>query len=302
MNVVVDSREMDMVTLASYCEKTEYCDADHPDIQKLAYQITLNCGHEKEKAMALFYWVRDNIIYRVGLWNRKASETIYEREGTCTNKANVLVALLRACQIPAGYGLLKVDGRRYWGPATPPMIAKHVGKIGIHLYVGVYLNQWIRIDPSDDCYLCNNIGYINPTATLLEWDGKKDAIIPIDPKHIFSNQFPFANIDHIMKKAPKNAKGIKLSICNVFIKYLRETKQRFSEPREVETAFLAFLRVHHPLYFKALLLTSNTRGILEKLQNLKNTIVNPLGLRPLGRLLNEVSIQKTKISDRLSKE
>ena len=124
------------------------------------------------------------------MWNKKASQTLYEREGTCTNKSNLLVALLRAINIPAGYGLLKVDGHNYWGPATPSILGKHVGKISNHIYSTVFLDDWFVVDPSDDAGLCQNIGYINPTATLLNWDGKSDARIPLDQEHIYSDEYP----------------------------------------------------------------------------------------------------------------
>ena len=112
----------------------------------------------------MFTWVRDNVLYRVGLWNKTASETLHEREGTCTNKANLLVAMLRSVDIPAGYGLLKVDGQKYWGPATPSIISKHVGRVSSHIFAMVYLDRWICIDPSDDIQLCKNVGYITKTA------------------------------------------------------------------------------------------------------------------------------------------
>lgn len=267
-----------MIDLNQYLKKTEYCDSDHPEIRSLAAAVTAGHDTDRDKAVALFHWVRDNIIYRVGLWNRKASETLREREGTCTNKSNLLVALLRACRIPAGYGLLKVDGQRYWGPATPRMIAKHVGSVGIHLYTGVFLDRWVRTDPSDDRYLCENIGYINPTATLLDWDGLSDATIPIDPAYIYSDQFPLADIDAMMRKKPRNARGIKLSICNVFIKYLRETRQRFDAPEEVESAFLAYLKIHHPLYYRLLMISSGVKEILLRLQLMR---VRGLPSKPL---------------------
>lgn len=265
-------------TVNTYLAETEFCDTGHRDVRDMAWEIAGNAGSDREKAVALFYWVRDNVIYRVGHWNRRASETLYEREGTCTNKANLLVAFLRVHGIPAGYGMLRVDGQKYWGPATPPVLAKHVGRVSNHLYAAVYLDRWLAVDPSDDRYLCDNIGYINPTATLLEWDGTGDARIPLNGAHVFEDRFPVENVDFIIRKRPRNVTGIRLSVCNVFIKYLRETKQPFKSPQEVETAFLRHLKSHHPLYYRSLMMASAWKDICTGLRE-------TLGGRASGKVM-----------------
>jgi hypothetical protein len=242
--------------LKPFLQETACCDFHHLEIRKMVHQIQAGCHTDREMAVAMFTWVRDNILYRVGLWNRTASETLYEREGTCTNKANLLVALLRSAKIPAGYGLLKVDGQKYWGPATPEIISKHVGTISSHVFAVVYLDRWICVDPSDDFQLCENVGYITQTASLLQWDGFNHAQIPLDSRHIFSNEYPISDIDHLIRKKPKNGKGMRLSICNLLIKFLRETKRPFLEPKDVGVAFLEFLKMHHPLYYRYLRVAS----------------------------------------------
>ena len=77
---------------------------------------------------------------------------------------------------------------------------------------------------------------------------------------------PLVNIDHIISKKPKNITGIKLSICNVFIKFLRETKQRFNSPEEVEESFLYFLKLHHSIYYKSLMIASRYKDLKDLLQ------------------------------------
>ncbi len=112
--------------LKEFLQETEYCDFSHPKIQRLAHKIGDKYDNPKDKAVALFYWVRDNILYRVGMWNKKASETLAETEGTCTNNANLFVALLRANYIPAGFGVMKVYGQKYFGPIAIPMLKKFI--------------------------------------------------------------------------------------------------------------------------------------------------------------------------------
>ena len=105
-----------------FLKETEYCDWSNSEIKSAAEKIIVNLTEPKEKTVALFYWVRDNIYYRVGLWNRKASETLAERKGTCTNSANLFIAFNRAIGIPAGYYVMKVNGREYFGPIVPKFL------------------------------------------------------------------------------------------------------------------------------------------------------------------------------------
>ena len=88
--------------LESFLQETEYCDCNHPVIKKLTEDFRSRYSNQRDLAVALFHFVRDDILYRVGLWNKKASETLDEKTGVCTNNANLLVALLRSVGIPAG--------------------------------------------------------------------------------------------------------------------------------------------------------------------------------------------------------
>src|SRR5690348_2856812 len=82
--------------LDAYLAPTPWCDADHPVVAHLAREITRGARTQVEAAAALFAWVRDELVYTMGDWNWKASETLALRTGTCSNKANVLVAFARA--------------------------------------------------------------------------------------------------------------------------------------------------------------------------------------------------------------
>ncbi len=236
--------------IKQYLLETKFCDFSHPEIQKLAHKIGDKCKDDKEKAVSLFYWVRDNILYELGNWQRKASETLKKRVGGCTSKANLLVALLRANNIPAGYGVMKVYARRYFGPLALPWLTKFANEISFHVYCGVFLNnKWIKCDPSDDKELSENTSYINPQSKLVEWDGIHDAMLNLNKSDILENNFPVANIDFLMSKKPKHAKGIPLKIANFYIKFLRENKQRVKSVKEIEFLFKKWLRKYHPFYF-----------------------------------------------------
>lgn len=262
--------------LSSFLKETEYCDFNHPEVQKVAHEIGATFDTDRDKAIALFYWVRDNVLYRVGLWNRKASETLYEREGTCTNKANLLVALLRANNLPAAYGLLKVDGQKYFGPANMPILFKHIGKVSNHVYSLIYLDKWIAIDASDDFMLSEKVQDINPPALMLDWDGTSDARLNLDKDHIFSDKYPIADIDDIIRKKPRNARGIKLTVANVGLKFVRESKKIFKNADEIQEAFLYYLKAHHPIYHRSLLIASAVKDFQVTFNTIKTRLLRGL--------------------------
>jgi hypothetical protein len=202
-------------------------------------------GHLKtdtEKAVAIFYWVRDTILYRVGLWNMKASETLAEKKGTCTNAANLFVALLRCHNIPAGYGVMKVFGKKYFGPVMLPMMSRYIAEKSTHIYACVYLEgNWFKVDPSDDYEFCKNTGYFNPTGTLLDWDGSHHAEITFNSDDIINDIYPVAQACSWISRSPKNGKGIKMSIANTYIKFLRSNTVKISKHSQLQPLFIKYL-------------------------------------------------------------
>lgn len=248
--------------ISFFLKETYYCDYTHPTIKALANDFTSKYKNQRDLAKALFYYVRDNVFYRVGLWNRKASETLNERDGSCTNSANLLIALLRACDIPAGYGVMRVDGQQYFGPVTLEMFRGRVSKNSIHIYCYVYLdNKWIKCDPSDDKKLSENTSYFNPPSELIKWDGFNDAMLNLDPKYILKNEGPIDNIDFIISKKPHNARGILIKVANLYVKFLRQNNQRINNTKELEPLFKRWLKKNNPLYYYLYFLVSWWRDL-----------------------------------------
>ena len=239
-----------MDNIKDFLKKTNFCDFSDEKIKNLSEKIAENCKDDREFAISAFYWVRDNILYRIGDWQRKASETLNEGSGTCTNKANLLVALLRHKKIPAGYGVMKVYGQRYFGPIAIPMLKKFIGETSTHVYVLVYLNnKWIKCDPSDDKKLSENTSYFNKASKIVVWDGYNDAVLNLNKEDIIDDKFPVGNIDPWMMKKSKNAKGLALKIANIYIDFVRNNTKIVSGAEEVETLFNKYLKEKHPAYF-----------------------------------------------------
>ena len=236
--------------LGSYLQESAYCDYTNPKILSLSQEITSDCKDVREKAVKLFFWVRDSIDYRVGLWNAKASETLLIGQGTCTNKSNLLVALLRAAKIPAGYGRMKVNGKEYFGPIAIPLLKNFVSDVSTHFYVLVNLNdRWVKCDPSDDRRLSEATYHYNYTTKMVNWDGRKNAMLNIRKDHIIEDRYPIANIDSLIKKRIKFWKLTPVKVANYYINFLRTNKTVFSSITDAEKSFKLWMRQKHFLLY-----------------------------------------------------
>jgi hypothetical protein len=164
----------------------------------------------------------------------------------CTNKANLLVALLRACKIPAGYGLLRVTGDEYFGPIMLPKFKKYVSHYSVHTYCCAYLDdRWVKCDPSTDTQLSDRTAYFNYSTRLVQWNGIDDALDHIDPSHVITDRSPLANIDERLERKPRTITRLMLKLGNRYLNFLRTRRYRFSSAEEMEQTFFAWLRDNH---------------------------------------------------------
>jgi len=118
-------------------------DYDHPEVAAQAAALTAGLGSDTAKAEALFLFVRDAITHSADARQNPvtcaASEVLAHGTGFCYAKCHLLVALLRAVGIPAGFGYqrLRVD------PETDG------GRFCLHGLAAVCLPAygWYRLDP-----------------------------------------------------------------------------------------------------------------------------------------------------------
>lgn len=239
-----------MYNLEEFIQPTYYCDYKHPAIQVIIKRFRNKYSKIDELAEALFYFVRDHIHYRVGYWNKKASETLRDRNGTCTNSANLLVAFYRAANIPAGYGLIEVIGNNYFGPIALRKLTKNVSRKSKHIYCYVFLNnKWIKCDPSDDEILSINTQHLNPQSLVVNWNKNGDAMLSLEKKHVLNNTGPHANIDYIIKKKQRMSLYIPTRIANLYINFLRQYGSKMLNLEMLEPEFLKWLRINHKIDF-----------------------------------------------------
>lgn len=234
----------------NYLKETIYCDSQNILIKQKAEEITKDLHDKRDMAITIFYWVRDNIKYRVGFWQKSASDTLKNGVGTCTNKANLFVAFCRAKNIPSGYGIMKVYGQEYFGPIVLPLFKKKINEISTHVYACCFLeNKWVRCDPSADRELSEKTSYFNSQSTLVDWNGYSDAMEKLQDNHIISDNYPLNNIDNIISKKHRRGKKNIIKIANLYIKFLRENNKIIKDPNCLQNLFVEWLKAKYFLLY-----------------------------------------------------
>jgi hypothetical protein len=235
-----------VVPFDAYVRPTKYCTSHHPVISQMTRVVVGDHRCERTIAVRLFEWVRDHIQYRVGDWNRQAWETALAADGTCTNKANLLVAMLRAAGIPAGYRVMKVDATKYWGIGVPSWVCQGFSRYSSHTYVSCLVEgRWLRCDPSDDRVLCENVAHLNPLSRLVVFDGASDAVLPFAPEHVHSDEGVFPSIDHILSKQ-RRAASAQVEMMNLMLSYARRVGRAYSDLPAIQAAFFEHVRTEAP--------------------------------------------------------
>jgi len=156
-------------------QPTKFLDFDKSKVINKAHKIVENKNNPKDKAIALFYWVRDEIRYnQYGFYmipaNFKASVTIRRKNGFCVSKAILLSAMARAVKIPAKIHLADIINHK-----IPQKIIDWM-KTDVFLFHGyseLYINgKWVKATPVFDRFTSQKGGY-----PLVEFDGERDALL-----------------------------------------------------------------------------------------------------------------------------
>ncbi|MDO5850587.1 MAG: transglutaminase domain-containing protein [Methanobacteriaceae archaeon] len=89
--------------LSPYLKASGHC-ALNSKIKTLAKSLTKNCKTDKEKAVAIFTYVRDKVDYSFYYNSKKsASGALSSKKANCCDKSNLIVALCRSSGIAARY-------------------------------------------------------------------------------------------------------------------------------------------------------------------------------------------------------
>ena len=157
-----------------YLKPTYFIDSDSPATIKYAKATCHGKSTDIDRAIALYYGVRDDIRYDPYSVEDKresvrASSVLKRKAGFCVAKAVLLAAVLRSQKIPARLGFADVKNHL----VTQRLKALMETDLFVyHGYIEVLLNhKWIKATPAFNLSLCQ---YFN--VKPLEFDGIHDSL------------------------------------------------------------------------------------------------------------------------------
>ena len=161
--------------LRDYLMPTAFLDIDSPAVRDFVAAAAGDAATPREKAVRLFYAVRDRIRYdpyRISFDPAayRASSVIEAGYGWCVPKAGLLAACARAAGIPSAIGLADVVNHM-----NTEKLRKRMGGVDVfydHGYAALFLEgHWVKAVPAFNIELCERFG-VRPT----EFDGLHDAL------------------------------------------------------------------------------------------------------------------------------
>ena len=164
--------------MKEFLAPARYIDSAHPLVVEFTRKHSRG-GDARERAVALYYAVRDGIRYNPFLDFSKeetflASHCLVAGEGFCIGKAALLAASARAARIPARVGFADVKNH-----LTTPALMERMGSdlFIYHGYTELWLeDRWVKATPAFNVELCRRFK-VKP----LEFDGREDSIFhPFD--------------------------------------------------------------------------------------------------------------------------
>ncbi|MHA1805733.1 MAG: transglutaminase-like domain-containing protein [Promethearchaeota archaeon] len=161
-----------------YLKPTYFFDIENKKLRNKAQELTADLKSEKEKAIKLFYFVRDEIKYNMKLFipqvkkNFVASKVLKKGEGFCVSKSILLSSLARIVGIPARIHLVDLINHKISQKVIDFM---GTNVMYYHGYSEFYLNgKWVKLTPSFDKETAIRGGFL----PMVEFDGEHDAVFP----------------------------------------------------------------------------------------------------------------------------
>ena len=120
--------------LEAYLVATKNCQVNNAQIKSLVTKLTKNCKTDREKADAIFKYVRDTISYSFYYDTRYgAVGTLNAKRGNCVDHSHLLAAMFRTAGLPTKYvhGTCRFSSGGVYG----------------HVWTQVYIgNKWVVAD------------------------------------------------------------------------------------------------------------------------------------------------------------
>ena len=122
-------------TFKPWLASSAFIQADHPDIVKLARQITEKAAGPVARALAIQNWVFQHIDKKAAPGIPSAIEVLRTRAGDCNEHTYLTVALARAAGLPAKV----IIGLVY---------SEALGGFAYHAWPSIYVGEWLETDPT----------------------------------------------------------------------------------------------------------------------------------------------------------
>lgn len=214
---------------------TKMLDFKHPDVQSLIERKKWKLLSKQNAILAIYNYVRDNIMFGYNLDDTlSASRVLSDGYGQCNTKGTLLMALLRAVDVPTRVHGFTIFNELQRG-AIPNYLFVLAPKRILHSWVEVYLDgKWLELEGYiiDQAYLsqvqarfadqCNDFsGYGIATKCLKnpdnEWTGGNTYI----QKEGIADDFGvFDQPDDFYKKVGSNLTGLKKFLFRYVIRHL----------------------------------------------------------------------------------
>ena len=165
-----------------YLRPTSFIDSDHPAVIEFAQDHTRGASSDRERAVELFYAVRDGIRYDAFALSftpetYRASHVLGEGAAFCIPKAILLAAAARAVGIPSSLGFGDVVNHL----ASERLLAlMETNVFAWHGNTNLFIDgAWRKATPAFNIEMCDRFG-VKP----LEFDGVQDSLLhPFDANH-----------------------------------------------------------------------------------------------------------------------
>jgi hypothetical protein len=196
--------------MQDYLVATKLCDLDTAWLRERAEEMVAGASTPEEKALRVFYGVRDSIRFSLAYSHSKASQTLKRGYGECGNKTNVQVALLRAVGIPARFRWVqaKTSALHY---LIADFVYRQMPPVASHFWCECYLNDnWVSCEllfdrPLYDGMLKQDFITKEQVPTI-DWDGKTGLVL-LEP-WITEDRGPLTSYDAALRALKWSEEGM----------------------------------------------------------------------------------------------
>lgn len=157
-----------------FLKPTPTIDSDNKLIREKAEELSKGKSKDGEKAITIFYWVRDNIKYTPVvpmevMETFSAGNTLRRGKGFCVEKAALLSALSRAAGIPARVHFADIRNHLV---SEKLLSLMNTNLFAFHGYSELHIDgRWIKATPAFDLTMCQENGF-----RPVEFNARDDAI------------------------------------------------------------------------------------------------------------------------------